>query len=107
MKKQRNPYMPEEKVAMQRRPLLTRSLSRSSTGHGLLPLRKKLFENGASAFEQKRPTDHSAEPERIYYLEKKIQIKDEVPAELMAEHVALKKRIGNSNESGSLPTRGT
>src|SRR5215208_3711373 len=33
---------------------------------------------GASAFEQKRPTNHSAEQERIAYLEKKIQIKDEV-----------------------------
>ena len=32
--------------------------------------------------------------ERIAYLEKKIQTKDEVLAELMAEHVALKKRVG-------------
>ena len=29
---------------------------------------------------------HSAEQERIAYLEKKIQTKDEVLAELMAEH---------------------
>ena len=34
--------------------------------------------------------NHSAEQERIAYLEKKIQTKDEVLAELMAEHVALK-----------------
>jgi hypothetical protein len=33
-------------------------------------------------------------PERIDYLEKKIQTKDEVLAELMAEHVALKKTLG-------------
>jgi len=26
---------------------------------------KEFFENGASAFEQKRPTDHTAEQERI------------------------------------------
>ena len=32
--------------------------------------------------------------ERIGYLEKKIQTKDEVLAELMAEHVALKKSVG-------------
>ena len=32
--------------------------------------------------------------ERIAYLEKKIQTKDEVLAELMAEHVALKKTLG-------------
>src|SRR5882724_10887026 len=41
-----------------------------------------------------RPTNHSADQERIAYLQKKIQTKDEVLAELMAEHVALKKDIG-------------
>ena len=50
--------------------------------------------NPGSAFEQKRPSNHSAEQERIAYLEKKIQTKDEVLAELMAEHVALKKEVG-------------
>ena len=38
--------------------------------------------------------DHSAEQERVAYLEKKIRTKDEVLAELMAEHVALKKTLG-------------
>ena len=55
---------------------------------------KEFFENGASAFEQKRPSNHSAEQERIAYLEKKIQRKDEVLAELMGEHIALKKELG-------------
>ena len=54
----------------------------------------EFFENRASAFEQKRPTNHSADQERIAYLEKKIQTKDEVLAELMAEHVALRKTLG-------------
>src|SRR6185369_4815924 len=54
---------------------------------------------GAAAFEQKRPTNHSADQERIAYLEKKIQTKDEVLAELMAEHVALKKGLGISDWS--------
>jgi hypothetical protein len=36
----------------------------------------------------------NAEQERIDYLEKKIQTKDEVLAELMAEHIALKKTLG-------------
>ena len=58
---------------------------------------KEFFENGASAFEQKTRPNHSAEQERIAYLEKKIQTKDEVLAELMAENVALKKRSGNSD----------
>ena len=54
---------------------------------------KEFFENGAAAFQQKRPLNHSADQERIAYLEK-IQTKDEVLAELMAEHVALKKTLG-------------
>ena len=55
---------------------------------------KEFFENGSSAFEHKARPNHSAEQERITYLEKKIQTKDEVLAELMAEHVALKKTLG-------------
>jgi len=71
--------------------------------HGLQPTvfyrwQKEFFENGASAFEQKTRPNHSAKQERIDYLGKKIQTKDEVLAELMAEHVALKKkRLGNSD----------
>jgi hypothetical protein len=66
-------------------------------GEGVSPFyrwQKNFFENGAAAFEQKRPTNHSADQERIAYLQKKIQTKDELLAELMAEHVALKKEIG-------------
>lgn len=50
---------------------------------------KEFFENGADAFEQKARPNHSADKERIAYLEKKIQTKDEVLAKLMTEHVAL------------------
>ena len=50
--------------------------------------------NGAAAFQQKGRLNPAAEQERICYLEKKIQTKDEVLAELMAEHVALKKNVG-------------
>jgi hypothetical protein len=37
--------------------------------------------------------NHSAEQERIAYLEKETQTKDEALAELMAEHVDLKKTL--------------
>jgi len=100
MKKQRKHYTPEEKVAILRRHLLEKQpISKLCDELGLQPTvfyrwHKELFENGAAAFEQKKPTNHSAEQERIAYLEKKIQTKDEVLAELMAEHVALKKDIG-------------
>ena len=37
---------------------------------------------------------YKAYQERVAYLEKKIQTKDEVLAELMVEHIALKKTLG-------------
>ena len=100
MKKQRKHYTPEEKVAVLRRHLLDKEpISKLCDELGLQPTvfyrwQKEFFENGASAFEQKARPNHSADQERIAYLEKKIQTKDEVLAELMAEHVALKKEIG-------------
>ena len=60
---------------------------------------KEFFENGAAAFQQKARPHHSAEQERIAHLERKIRTKDEVLAELMAEHVALKKEFGNSDRA--------
>jgi len=48
----------------------------------------------SAAFETKARASHQPEQERIEYLTKKIQTKDEVLAELMAEHVALKKSLG-------------
>jgi len=54
---------------------------------------KEFFENGAAAFEQKGRPNHSADQERIAYLEKKIQTKDEVLAELMAGACGPKKTL--------------
>jgi transposase len=56
--------------------------------------KRNVFENGPVAFEQKGGRSHEAEQERIEYLEKKIQTKDEVLAELVAEHIALRKSFG-------------
>src|SRR5215468_9202231 len=100
MKKQRKHYSPEEKVAILRRHLLENEpISKLCDEFGLQPTvlyrwQKEFFENGAAAFEQKARPNHSADQERIAYLQKKIQTKDEVLAELMAEHVALKKTLG-------------
>ena len=42
-----------------------------------------------------RPQRQAEEKQkRIEFLEKKVQTKDEVLAELMAEHIALKKSLG-------------
>jgi transposase len=71
MKKQRKHYTPEEKVAILRRHLLDKEpISTLCDELGLQPTvfyrwQKEFFENGASAFEHKRPTNHSAEQERI------------------------------------------
>jgi len=100
MKKERKYYTAEEKVAILRRHLVEQvPVSELCDKQGLQPTvfyrwQKEFFENGAAAFQKKGRPDHSAEQERIAYLEKKIQTKDEVLAELMAEHVALKKTLG-------------
>jgi transposase len=100
MKKQRKHYTPEEKVAILRRHLVEGvPISDLCDELGLQPTvfyrwQKEFFENGAAAFQQRGRPNHQAEQERIAYLERKIQTKDEVLAELMAEHVALKKRAG-------------
>ncbi len=55
---------------------------------------KEFFENGAAAFQTKNRSFRQPEQERIERLEKKIQTKDEVLSELMAEHIALKNALG-------------
>ena len=100
MKKQRKHYTPEEKVAILRRHLVEGvPISDLCDELGLQPTvfyrwQKEFFENGAAAFQQRGRTNYQPEQERIAYLEQKIQTKDEVLAELMAEHVVLKKRVG-------------
>ena len=100
MKKTRNHYTPDEKVVILRRHLLDKEpISQLCDELGLQPTvfyrwQKEFFENGAAAFQTKTRTKQQPQQERIEYLEGKIQIKDEVLAELMAEHVALKKSLG-------------
>jgi len=83
MKKQRKHYTPEEKVTILRRHLLEKEpISKLCDELGLQPTvfyrwQKEFFENGAAAFEQKARLNHSVEQERIAYLEKNIQTKDE------------------------------
>src|SRR6516225_2997781 len=98
MRKERKHYTAEEKVAILRRHLLDKvPISDLCDELGLQPTvfyrwQKDFFENGAAALQNRGRKNHQPEQERIAYLEKKIQTKDEVLAELMAEHVALKKR---------------
>src|SRR3981081_1923942 len=102
MRKERRHYTGEEKVAILRRQLLDQvPVSDLCEELGLQPTvfyrwQKEFFENGAAAFETtERPRRHAEEKQkRIGFLDKKAQPKDEVLAELMAEHIALKKSLG-------------
>ena len=103
MRKERKNYTAEEKVAILKRHLVDKEpISKICDELALQPTvfyrwQKEFFENGAAAFQTKARSNHQAEQGRIEYLEKKIQTKDEVLAELMAEHVALKKVLGKSD----------
>ena len=100
MRKARKHYTAEEKVAILRRHLLDKEpVSKVCDELGLQPTvfyrwQKDLFENAAAALQTKARASNQAEQERIAFLEKKIQRKDEVLAELMGEHIALKKSLG-------------
>ena len=87
MKKRRKHYTPEEKVAIRRRHLVEGvPISDLCDESGLQPTvfyrwQKEFFENGAAAFQQGGRNSHQPEQERIAYLEKKVQTKDEIQAE--------------------------
>jgi len=56
--------------------------------------KQQLFENAAVAFEKKNNREESIWQKKTARLERKIQQKNEVLAELMGEHIALKKTLG-------------
>ena len=55
---------------------------------------KIFFENGAAAFETKKSADQKQRQQKLSKLEEKIAHKDQVIAEIMEEHINLKKRNG-------------
>ena len=96
MRKERRHYTAEEKVAILRRHLLDKvPVSDLCEQDGLQPTvfyrwQKEFFENGAAAFQAKERPARQVERGKTPIRE----TKDEVLAELMAEHVALKKSLG-------------
>ena len=101
-RKVRKNYSGEEKVAILKRHLIDRiPVSDLCEEYQLQPTQfyrwqKEFFENGAAAFTSKRETNHSATEEKVSALEEKLQRKNEVIAELIEEHVKLKKELGES-----------
>jgi len=103
MPRERRSFTGAEKIAILREHLVERvPISEVCEKHGVKPTlfyywQKKLFENGAAVFEQPRgkpDRQQAAEARRIEALQAKLQQKNEVLAELMSEHVALKKSLG-------------
>jgi transposase len=99
LKKERRHWSADEKIKLLRRHLIENvPISRICEEARLAPSlfhrwQEQLFQNAALALEGKRP-ERNQDQQRIEKLESKIRQKDEVLAELMAEHISLKKEFG-------------
>jgi transposase-like protein len=102
MTKSRRHFSAQEKAAIVKRHLVDRAaVSDLCDEFGLQPTQiynwqKQLFENAAAAFERPGRASHQehAKDRKIAALEAKVQQKNEVVAELLEEHVQLKKELG-------------
>jgi transposase-like protein len=100
MRKPRKNYTPVEKVAILRRHLIDHvPVSDLCDEHQLSPTlfyawQKQFFENGPAAFGRKGKAPDGYLQQTIVALRDKLQRKNEVVAELMEEHIKLKKELG-------------
>lgn len=99
---QRRQFGPEQKIKILRQHLLEKApISEVCEKHQITPTQfyqwqKTFFENGAAAFAKTAGRAHSQAEQRFAKLEDKLKRKDEVIAEIMAEHILLKKELGES-----------
>jgi transposase len=99
-KKTRKRFTPQEKLAILRLHLLEHTpISDLCDRHGIHPTmfyrwQKEFFENGVAALERRPKRAADLKQQRIAFLEEKLQRKNEVLAELMEEHIQLKKELG-------------
>jgi transposase len=103
MSSQRKHYSGPDKVAILRLHLLEKKpVSDVCDQFGISPnlfyrWQREFFENGAAAFAtngKRRKAVEDDKDRKITALEEKLQVKNEVLAELMEEHVQLKKELG-------------
>lgn len=100
MTRTRRKFSAQEKVAILRRHLLEKvPVSELCDEHHLAPnlfyrWQKAFFENGAVAFERDNGTEVRHLKERVEALQTRLAHRDEVIAEIMESHVALKKTLG-------------
>ena len=101
METTRRQYTAEQKVAILREHLLEgKPVSDLCDRQQIHPTQfyewqKQLFENGTAAFAKpSRSGSLSKDQKKVRRLEEKLKQKDEVMAELLQEHMALKKSLG-------------
>ena len=100
MKKSRRKFSSEEKVSILRRHFLENvPASDICDEYSLHPTlfyrwQKVFFEHGSAAFDRENKTQEQRFDRKITALEEKLSKKDEVIAEIMESHVALKKKLG-------------
>jgi transposase len=100
MRKTRKQYSPDEKVVILRKHLIDKvPVSDICDQYQLQPTvfynwQKMFFENGAAAFARVSKREANAKDRQIAALHEKLQRKNEVVAELLQEHVQLKKELG-------------
>ncbi len=100
MRKERRNISAQDKVAILRRHLVDKvPVSDLCDEHQIQPAQfyqwqKQFFENGAAAFTKSGRQKRDLQAERIAALEQKLVKKNEVVAELLQEHVQLKKELG-------------
>lgn len=102
MTRSRRTFTAQEKLAVVRRHLVGKEpISDLCDELGLQPTQiyqwqKQLFDNGEAAFTRPTRRTHleDSKDRKIQALEAKIQLKNEVVAELLQEHVQLKKELG-------------
>ena len=100
MSKKRKNYTAEEKVTILKKYLLEKKpISDICDQFGLHPTvfyrwQKEFFENGTLAFQQRNDNTAIKLEKKIKELEQKLVTKNEVLSELMEEHIALKKSLG-------------
>ena len=101
-RKKRKNYSAQEKVKIIRLHLLEGvPVSDVCDRYNLQPTvyyrwQKQFFENGESAFQSIAGTIKKRQEMEIENLKDKIQTKNEILAELMEEHIKLKKNLGES-----------
>lgn len=102
MNRKRKNYSPQEKVAILKRHLVEKvPVSDLCDEHGLHPTvfyrwQKEFFEKGSSAFNGVQDPRSAKLEKKVSELEEKLSRKHEVLSELMEEHIALKKRLGET-----------